>query len=520
MRIRNNGPASGAYRFYKGNNGALNKNLEKLSSGYTINRSADDAAGLAISEKMRAQITGLTGAQQNASHGIGLCQTAEGALQEVHGMLNRMLELSTQSANGTYDDAVDRQQLQKELVKLAQELNRIADTANFNGVYPLNGGYSTDEYVQTLGIVTEEEAEIQQRLNEVDAKSGEFQFSLAWDNRVDLDLHCVTPNSHICYWNREGDGGRLDVDAQAEVMMDKPVENIYFEEAQEGNYHVFVHNYSSSSAVDNAIVRLKLGDDIQTFTIGPIAPRQIIDIASFTYSKNSSPHIIWGSSGNSGNTGGSSSGTGSGSAPGGSSGSAPGGSSSGGLIDLSDGLGNEIPDKKSLIDLEESGMSGGSSSAGSSSGGPPGGSAELLSGDNHDEERQEYVHLLIGENGDEANFMDVPIIDMHANVIGLAGVDISTQQGAIDSLSKIRSAINYVSDARGTYGALQNRLEHTINNLGTMRENIQDAESTIRDTDMAAEMMKYTKNNILVQSAQSMLAQANMLPQGVLSLLQ
>ena len=109
---------------------------------------------------------------------------------------------------------------------------------------------------------------------------------------------------------------------------------------------------------------------------------------------------------------------------------------------------------------------------------------------------------------------------MHANVIGLAGVDISTQQGAINALDNIRTAINNVSDVRGTYGALQNRLEHTINNLGTMRENIQDAESTIRDTDMASEMMKFTKNNILAQSAQSMLSQANVQPQNVLRLLQ
>ena len=128
--------------------------------------------------------------------------------------------------------------------------------------------------------------------------------------------------------------------------------------------------------------------------------------------------------------------------------------------------------------------------------------------------------LQIGDTSDSYNQLEVTIKDMHVSAMGLSGIDISTQEGAKAAVDVIKEAINYVSDVRGTLGATQNRLDHTINNLSVMEENIQDAESTIRDTDVAEEMMSYTKNNILVQSAQAMLAQANQVPQGVLQLLQ
>ena len=146
MRIQHNIMAMSAYRNYTNNVSAMKKNLEKLSSGYKINRAGDDAAGLAISEKMRAQITGLETAQKNAKDGISLVQTAEGALTEVHDMLNRMVELATQSANGTYDDTTDRYQLQKEVTELQNEIDRISKASNFNGIHLLDG---------TLGMNTE-----------------------------------------------------------------------------------------------------------------------------------------------------------------------------------------------------------------------------------------------------------------------------------------------------------------------------------------------------------------------------
>ena len=144
MRIQHNIMAMNAYRNYTNNTSALSKNLEKLSSGYKINRAGDDAAGLAISEKMRAQITGLDKAQDNAKDGISLVQTAEGALTEVHDMLNRMYELAEQSANGTFEDGTDRKQLQKEVTQLRSEIDRIADSANFNGIKLLDGSMDAE----------------------------------------------------------------------------------------------------------------------------------------------------------------------------------------------------------------------------------------------------------------------------------------------------------------------------------------------------------------------------------------
>ena len=150
MRIQHNIMAMNAYRNYNINTKALSGNLEKLSSGYKINRAGDDAAGLAISEKMRAQITGLNAAQKNVKDGISLVKTAEGAMQEIQDMLNRMDYLATQSANGTYDNEVDRANLQKEVDALKTEINRIADSANFNGIKLLDG--SLDTTVKTTGV--------------------------------------------------------------------------------------------------------------------------------------------------------------------------------------------------------------------------------------------------------------------------------------------------------------------------------------------------------------------------------
>ena len=153
MRIQHNIAALNSYRNLTGNNNAVSKNLEKLSSGYRINRAGDDAAGLAISEKMRAQITGLNTAQKNAQDGVSLVQTAEGALTEVHSMLNRMVELADQSANGTYDNAVDRANLQKEITSLKSEIDRIADSTNFNGINLLDGSLSTTKLDLTTATI-------------------------------------------------------------------------------------------------------------------------------------------------------------------------------------------------------------------------------------------------------------------------------------------------------------------------------------------------------------------------------
>ena len=180
MRIQHNVMAMNAYRNYSNNTSALSKNLERLSSGYKINRAGDDAAGLAISEKMRAQITGLEAAQKNVKDGISLVNTAEGAMQEIQDMLNRMVYLATQSSNGTYDNEVDRLNLQKEVESLKTEIDRIADSANFNGIKLLDG--SQDTSLKTIGntelIATDTQVVADGQLGK-DPQAGKYSIDLS-----------------------------------------------------------------------------------------------------------------------------------------------------------------------------------------------------------------------------------------------------------------------------------------------------------------------------------------------------
>ena len=398
MRIQHNIMAMNAYRNYTNNTSALSKNLEKLSSGYKINRAGDDAAGLAISEKMRAQITGLDKAQDNAKDGISLVQTAEGALTEVHDMLNRMYELAEQSANGTFEDATDRTQLQKEVNQLRSEINRISDSANFNGIKLLDGkmaGYT--DATNTAVTVT--------------------KGSAGTAMKVEFDLTGFAVGSKV-----SADGGMMSVSLGGK------------------SYDVKVTAGMTAEAFGDA-----LKDAINA--------------------------------------------------------DAPTGATAGKFTATS---------TKGKIALT-------AATAGADAG------AEAVFGTNFTTSAKEGVGglvLQIGDTSDSWNQLYVSVKNTNAAAIGIDKLDISTQDGAAAALDTIKSAINYVSDVRGTLGATQNRLDHTINNLSVMQENIQDAESTIRDTDVADEMMAYTKNNILIQSAQAMLAQANQVPQGVLQLLQ
>ena len=399
MRIQHNIMAMNAYRNYANNTSALSKNLEKLSSGYKINRAGDDAAGLAISEKMRAQITGLDKAQDNAKDGISLVQTAEGALTEVHDMLNRMYELAEQSANGTYEDATDRNQLQKEVDQLKSEINRIADSANFNGIKLLDGkmaGY-TDATDTVVTVKTK----------------GTTNTKMV----VEFDLAGFAVGSKV-----SADGGMMSVSLGGK------------------SYDVKVTAGMSAKDFGDALVTAINADKPTGATAG-----------AFTAANNN------------------------------------------GKITLT--AANSAEDA----------------------------SAEAMFGTSFTTSAKEGVGglvLQIGDTSDSWNQLYVSVKNTNATAIGIDKLDISTQDGAAAALDTIKSAINYVSDVRGTLGATQNRLDHTINNLSVMQENIQDAESTIRDTDVADEMMAYTKNNILIQSAQAMLAQANQVPQGVLQLLQ
>ncbi len=328
MIIQHNIAAINSYRNLGINQSGLNKNLEKLSSGYKINRAGDDAAGLAISEAMRSQINGLNQAVSNANDSIGLIQTAEGALTETHSMLQRMTTLATQSANGTYN-SVARANIQSEIDQLLDEIDRIANNTDFNGIKPL----ADPAY------------------NSVDGK-----FTLT-SNGVNSAISTNT-GTKVQYWK---DAGASDKTAK------------------------------------------------MTFQIGP-TQHETIKVS------------------------------------------------------------------KAVMTSAALGLSG-------------------LTGNQN-------------ANG---------IFTTDTKHICVTGTDTTSSNKAV---SRINNAINIVSTYRAKLGAAQNRLEHTINNLKVTSENITAAESRIRDTDMADEITAFTKNNILLQASQSMLAQSNSVPQSILSLLQ
>ena len=401
MRIQHNIAALNSYRNLTGNNNAVSKNLEKLSSGYRINRAGDDAAGLAISEKMRAQITGLNTAQKNAQDGVSLVQTAEGALTEVHSMLNRMVELADQSANGTYDNEVDRANLQKEIASLKDEIDRIADSTNFNGINLLDGSLSTSTTATLKGATTGTKAAVDLKFTFADQFNGK-------DIKVNLA-------------NAAAAGNKIEATVAADgtitLKMDATKDH-------------------SASAIKEALANAKLDDVAQEDRA-----KMSSLLASATVTGAGTTGLANGD-------------------------------------DFAEKAGTVTPAKGKSLTLQ------------------------------------------IGDTSKDFNQMAVSVGDMHGEALGIADIDISTQVGAQTAVDKIKSAINSVSSTRGDLGAIQNRLEHTINNLSVTAENMTAAESRIRDVDMANEMMAYTKNNILVQSSQAMLAQANQLPQGVLQLLQ
>jgi flagellin len=408
MRIVHNIMAMNAYRNYSNNTSALSGNLEKLSSGYKINRAGDDAAGLAISEKMRAQISGLEQAQSNVKDGISLVKTGEGALQEVQDMLNRMVTLATQSANGTYDDSVDRANLQKEVASLKDEIDRIADSANFNGINLLDG-------TQAGATVT------------MDKWGDESSSTYA---KMTLDLGTRTGKDLI--------GGKVTIGSQTFSIVEAT-------------------GTMASTSATFADGKIKVGKNASAGTIASAIKSAV-----------------------------------------------------GSSITVKLANGSETTLKLSV--------SGGKITFTATASTAKGVSLDALSLPNM--EVKAGLKLQIGDTSKEYNQIRTGINDIHVTSLFIDSVDISTQDEAAKAVDRIKNAINMVSSTRGDLGAIQNRLEHTANNLSVMTENIQDAESTIRDTDIAEEMMSYTKNNILVQSAQAMLAQANTVPQGVLQLLQ
>ena len=514
MRIQHNIAALNSYRNLTGNNNAVSKNLEKLSSGYRINRAGDDAAGLAISEKMRAQITGLNTAQKNAQDGVSLVQTAEGAMTEVHSMLNRMVELADQSANGTYADEVDRENLQKEISSLKDEIDRIADSTNFNGINLLDGSLSTGKLPTFTGLDGLTPTTIAATGNKTELTIGNVAANVAQGKEYSLTFNYTDANGAAkektikltakddhTLADANGNDYALKTTGQATAdEMAKAFADALSADSEVGGQFTVTANTGKLSfvsketgstggskvlaatttydttpatltAAQTAGTDAKVEYDFKTmekdkvFTVNgekfvfATVGKQFDSDVNVLETKGTNPDTD--------EVG-----------------------KMAGMIANKLGLSDEqVKDDGTKITFSASAGNGG-------------------------------LTLQIGDTADKFNQMTVSVGDMHAKALGISDVDISTQAGAKAAVDKIKSAINSVSSTRGDLGAIQNRLEHTINNLSVSAENMTAAESRIRDVDMANEMMAYTKNNILVQSSQAMLAQANQLPQGVLQLLQ
>ncbi len=496
MRIQNNIMAMNAYRNYSNNTSALSKNLEKLSSGYKINRAGDDAAGLAISEKMRAQITGLEGAQSNAKDGISLVQTAEGALTEVHDMLNRMYSLAEQSANGTYENETDRAQLQKEVTQLKDEINRIADSSNFNGIQLLDGSMTAAEgatsvtgldgaavtaaggaaFTQDLtftGTVTDgSTVSMEVKYLDKDGKAQTATVTFAGkETAADMASAAATALQSVF-----GDGYTVSASSGKVTIKANDVG------ANETQVFGFTVKDSAGGTVTTSVGAATAGkDNVYGLAFGS---KNVTDKLTFSVDGQTYEVVTRGQKAQDGNKA--------------------------IYLDKSTGTLNDDDVASIAQQLKDYGVDASIDGTTKTTINIAASGSETKGG----------LTLQIGDTSDSFNQLNVSIKDCHTDSLGIADLDIGTQEGAKAALETIENAINYVSDVRGTLGATQNRLDHTINNLSVMQENIQDAESTIRDTDVAEEMMSYTKNNILIQSAQAMLAQANQVPQGVLQLLQ
>ena len=410
MVVQHNLSAMNANRMLNVTTSAQSKSTEKLSSGYKINRAADDAAGLSISEKMRKQIKGLTQASSNAQDGVSAVQTAEGALTEVHSMLQRMNELAVQSSNGT-NSQTDRKAIQDEIDQLTSEIDRVSETTKFNETYLLKGDatktdtayFMESKYNVTAGIYAEgSDTEIITAADlEKAIKDGKKLYTAAYNkaNNPQTADKIAVKGKDYAYVTKLYDKNGKEVSAQ----------NIQDSKNADGTA---ADNYYTSNA------------GLAGKNATPPTNMEIEKDAAKNFTK-----------------------------------------------------GYEVNGSISF-------------------------------------------NLHVGADSADDNKIAVKIESMSAKGIGVYGLKVDTEDDATAAIDRIAEAVQKVSSQRSTLGAAQNRLEHTIANLDNVVENTTSAESRIRDTDMAQEMVNYSKNNILAQAGQSMLAQANQSNQGVLSLLQ
>ena len=468
------------------------KSTEKLSSGYKINRAADDAAGLSISEKMRKQIRGLTQASSNAQDGISAVQTAEGALTEVHDMLQRMNELAVKSSNGTNSET-DRSYIQSEIDQLVTEIDRVSETTKFNETYLLHGNASSKSAAAGNDVTT---ANITATLaGNKDVKLGDYALgtvTIKAEGTV-TDGQGVTNatvqtagNSELeKLLNKSTDGTVVFTaltDAAETTVGAGTYNNAAVKwQAKDGNGNVLDTDHTWTLAELKTNFKMTTNADLGQNDAAQLAKdatikfeKTLVTSADQTAALNAQSISTTGTA------------------------------TVAGLAKINVGS-----DLKVTLKNDETGKA-------SVSAYDSGATAPALK-----------LSLQVGADSTSNNKIEVDISSMSAKGLGLLdtngnalkvdGKDSTNADAAIDTIA---AAIQKVSTQRSALGAVQNRLEHTINNLDNVVENTTSAESAIRDTDMATEMVKYSNNNILSQAGQAMLAQANQSNQGVLSLLQ
>jgi flagellin len=564
---------------YNTNNSALSTNLEKLSSGYRINSAADDAAGLAISEKMRSQIAGLEKAQDNANDGISLVQTAEGALTEVNSMLTRLTELATQSANGTYEDGVDRTNIQEETDAILEEIDRISQSTNFNGINLLDGSLGSQSAsfkgttlkgasVSTFkaasmstnniggldlsafaaaGSTAKDTFEIDGEQFEIDWSKGDAKEFLAkYGNDYSSTAMTATQTKSMAADLQDllnnaakdaGLNGTVTVAATStagivKVTSDNSTEDSSFGFVGTTSTSVAASAGAAAAATDSVGARLfgtdttntgKTADAVQKFNNSIVKNSKFTmtinntelqcdignaDIVEGTELKDVATALQTAVQTAVGNYN-----------------AATGMNATGTTEALTATDFTVTANQDGSLSVNYGGdVQGVSFSFGEATvNGDTGRVAEklgLLNQVSKTATSNKGLSLQVGDTNADYQKVTVTIDDMSSAGLGLQNLKMDDQESAGDAIDTIKSAVNAVSLQRGRLGAIQNRLDHTLNNLDATTQNITAAESQIRDVDMAKEMTEYSKNNILSQAAQSMLAQANSMPQGVLQLLQ
>jgi flagellin len=530
MRINTNVAALNTYGKLNAASAAGSKSMERLSSGLRINRAADDAAGLAISEKMRAQIRGLDQAKSNAQDGVSMIQTAEGAMNTQHSILQRMRELSVQASNSTYTDA-DKQNIQEEMNQLIDEVDRIANTTEFNNSKLLNGQVSeTSKFATASGgdvatvaataNSTTGTSSINVSAAAVATATGSVFSTGALEDSAGVTASGATKLTNL--FNSSSSTLNLEVGDEITIsgVVGSEIKNSTFVVTKDSTLDDFMASVQNTlgaksvgiSAGTNYTPGNAVGLDGGAVTAGALEvvgeAGAAFDISSLKITAQSE----LGASKTAFNDA--------------FSGDAA--STNGGL--MQNQVAANVGDRVAIIDLGTAGATPGDAAVAVRANATveaanleltfnstlAGGASVIKVG-----ARDQSAQIQIGAN--EGQSLSISINSTTADALGLRtdGVNLSvmTEKSASEAITTINDAINTVSSQRSKLGALQNRLEYTTTSLSSTAENMTAAESRIRDVDMAQEMMQFTKNNILAQAAQSMLAQANQQPQQVLQLL-